>query len=137
VIAVLDASAAVRVAMDPQSGFVTPLKEADLVVAPDLLVAEVCSAFRKYVRARMLSQRNADEMVARALALVDEFQPMRELVPEVRALVARSDSSVYDLFYVALAKRSGGTLLTADLVLRQAALKAGVDAPEFANNDTP
>ena len=130
-IAVLDASAAVRVALDPQSKFVAPLKDADLVVAPDLLVPEVCSAFRKYVRTRVLSQSNADEMIGRALALVDEFQSTRELVPEVQALVSRSDSSVYDLFYVALAKRTGGTLLTADVALRQIALKTGVDAPAF------
>ena len=130
-IVVLDASAAVRAAMDSQSKFVAPLKEADLVVAPDLLVAEVCSAFRKYVRARVLSRGNADETIGRALDLVDKFHPMRELVPSVQALVARLDSSVYDLFYVALAKRTGGTLLTADVTLRQIALKTGVAAPAF------
>jgi predicted nucleic acid-binding protein len=115
--------------MDPDSKFTTPLQEADLVVAPELFVAEVCNAFRKYVRARVLSRTDSDEMIGRALALVDELQPMRELVPDMQALASRSDSSVYGLFYVALAKRMGAVLLTADMALRQSAMKLGVDVP--------
>ena len=125
-IAVLDASAAVRRVMDPDSIFRTALAEADLVIAPELIVVEVCSAFRKYVRARVLSRNAAEHSIEKALALVDKLQPLRELVPEVLELAARTDSSVYDLFYLSLARRTGATLLTADIALRKAAIAASV-----------
>jgi len=126
---VLDASAAVRAVMDPKTPFRDALKVADLVIAPELIVAEVCSAFRKYVRARILSRADAAVSIERALSLTDRMQPLRELVPEVLALARNHDSSVYDLFYLALARRTGATLLTADGALRQAALKLGIDVP--------
>jgi len=84
-IAVLDASAAVRTAMDPAAAFRAALDAADLVIAPELIVAEVCSAYQKYVRARVLSWIEAEESIEQALALVDKMQPLRELVAEVLA----------------------------------------------------
>ena len=128
-IAVLDASAAVRTVMEPDSTFRAALAEADLVIAPELIVAEVCSAFRKYVRARMLSRSAAEQSIEKALALVDKLQPLRELVPEVLELAARTDNSVYDLFYLSLARRTGATLLTADRALQKAAAAMRIDAP--------
>jgi len=130
VIAVLDASAAVRAVLDAESPFRAILETADLVIAPELIVAEVCSAFRKYVRARVMSRPQAEESIGRALALVDKMQPLGELVGEVLALTARVDSSVYDLFYLALAQRTGATLLTADPALQEAAVKIGLRITE-------
>jgi predicted nucleic acid-binding protein len=127
-IAVLDASAAVRTVMDPETPFRDLLDKADLVIAPELIVAEVCSAFRKYLRARVLPRVQAEQAAERALALVDHMQPMDELVAEVFALASRSESSVYDLFYLALAQRTGATLLTADIPLRQAAARLGINS---------
>lgn len=126
-IVVLDASAAVRAAMDPGAEFRSALESADLVFAPDLIVAEVCSAFQKYVRARVLSRAAAETSAGQALALVDKLHPLADLVAEVFALTARIESSVYDLFYLALARRTSARLLTADLALRSAASRIGVD----------
>ena len=113
--------------MDPASVFRAPLETADLVIAPELYVAEVCSAFAKYVRARLMSHDQSADLVERALALVDDLQPMRDLVPDMLALSRRSQSSVYDLFYLALAKQTGAILLTADIALHHAAERAGVE----------
>jgi predicted nucleic acid-binding protein len=127
-IAVLDASAAVRTVMDPESPFRDLLDKADLVIAPELIVAEVCSAFRKYVRARIMARVQAEQAAERAIALVDHLQPLYELVTDVFALASRSDASVYDLFYLALAQRTGATLLTADVPLQQAAARLGIES---------
>ena len=124
---VLDASAAVRAVMDPAGGFQEVLESADLVIAPELIVAEVCSAFWKYARARVLTRAAAEKSAEQALSIVDRMQTLRELIPDVFALSSRVDSSVYDLFYLALALRTGARLLTADEVLRQAAQKAGIE----------
>ena len=114
--------------MDTETPFRAALDAADLVIAPELIVAEVCSAFRKYVRARVLSRMEAEKSIERALSLVDEMQPLRELVADVLALTSRTDSSVYDLFYLALARRTGAVLLTADAALRKTALGVGIDS---------
>ena len=113
--------------MEPGSAFRAPLEAADLVIAPELIVAEVCSAFRKYVRDRALSRTEAEVSTDRAIALVDKMQPFGELVREVLALAGRNDSSVYDLFDLALAQRTGATLLTADIALQKAALRIGIE----------
>lgn len=126
-IAVLDASAAVRTVMDAETPFRAVLQAADLVIAPELIVAEVCSAFRKYVRVQAISRTQAEQSIERGLALVDKTQSLRELLPEVLALTLHSNSSVYDLFYLALALRTGATLLTADIALQQTAVRMGVD----------
>jgi predicted nucleic acid-binding protein len=127
-IVVLDASAAVRVAMEPASGFRGTLASAGLVVAPELIVAEACSALWKYVRAGVLTRADAAKSAKRALALIDRMQPLRELMPDVFALTSQLESSVYDLFYLALALRTGGHLLTADVALLRAARKVGLEA---------
>jgi predicted nucleic acid-binding protein len=113
--------------MDSETPFRALLDAADLVIAPELVVAEVCNAFRKYVRARVLSGVQAEESAERALALVDHMQPLRDLVVEVFALTSRNDSSVYDLFYLALAQRTGATLMTADRALQLAAIRMGIE----------
>jgi len=128
-IVVLDASAAVDAVLNAGSPFRSQLREADAVIAPDLIVAEICSAFRKYVRARIIPQDQAERSVNTALALVSTRQPMAEIVADVLALSSRLDTSVYDLFYLALALRAGAVLLTADQALRQTAIKAGVASP--------
>lgn len=128
-IAVLDASAAVRAVLAPASPFHAPLEDADLVIAPELIVTEVCSALRKYVRAKVMKPAEAEQAVAQALALVDELQPMAELAADVMSLARNhTEASAYDLFYVALAQRTGAVLLTADAALRKAALRLGVEA---------
>lgn len=123
---VIDASAAVRTVIDPETPFRAMLNAVELVIAPELIVAEIVSAFRKYVRARMLTRSQADKSIKQALALIDQLQPLRELVPDVLALGARTDSSAYDLFYLALAQRTGATLLTADVALGRLAQALGI-----------
>lgn len=114
--------------MDPETPYRVILETADLVIAPELIVAEVCSAFRKYVRARVLSRADAEKSIYQALTLVDKMQPLSELLTDVLALTSQCDRSVYDLFYVALARRTGATLLTADVALRKAALAFDIES---------
>lgn len=126
-IAVLDAGAAMRTVMDPFTPFRAALESADIVISPELIVVEVCSAFHKYVGSQVLSRIEADEFIVHALALVDKMEPLGGLVTEVLALAARGDSPLQDLFYLALAKRTGAVLLTADAVLRQLAVGMGIE----------
>ena len=125
-IVVLDASAAVRVARDEGAEFAEILDSADLVIAPDLINAEVCSALRKYVRAKLVSEAQAATTVHRALALVDEVYPLGDLVAEVLELTAGTTASAYDAFYLALARRQHATFITADNALRRTAASLSI-----------
>ena len=125
-IVVLDAGVAVRMVMDYAAPFRPALETSELVIAPELIAVEVCSAFRKYAAARVMSRREAEESIERALALVDKMEPLRTLVAEVLALIWQADSPVSDLFYLALAQRTGAMLLTADGALREAAARMGI-----------
>jgi predicted nucleic acid-binding protein len=86
-------------------------------------VQEICAC------THALAERRGTQSIEKALALVDKLQPLRDLVPEVLELAARTDNSVYDLFYLALARRTGATLLTADLALQRAAAAMRIDTP--------
>ena len=78
-------------------------------------------------RTLSMAEAAAETSAGQALALVDKLHPLADLVAEVFALTARIESSVYDLFYLALARRTSARLLTANLALRSAASRIGVD----------
>jgi len=126
--AVLDASAAVRVALNASEAEVWArrLSAAELVMAPELLIAEAANAFWKYLRAGHLDRAGAERALGACLRLVDEFVPMRDLCLEAFRLAAAAGRPVYDMFYLVLAQREGATLLTADGWLGQAARNHGV-----------
>lgn len=124
---VLDSSAAVRTVIEKgDTRWSAALQDAELVLAPDLLAIEAANAFSKYVSAGMLSRDDAGAALRDAIALVDEFHPMRELAQEAFGLGVLMKRSVYDLAYLALARRLGASLLTADKGLREAARRSGV-----------
>jgi predicted nucleic acid-binding protein len=131
-IAVVDASAAVRVSMKaggPDSPE-TLLDRAELVLAPELIIAEVVNAFWKYLRAGVLSRALSERGVRTALDLVDEFAPMEPLSVEALHLAALHERAAYDMFYLVLARRNGAVLITADEALRRSARNLGIRTSE-------
>ena len=125
---VLDCSAAVEIARGTLIGksLSNLLSDADLVMAPDLLYAELASACRKYSLAGFCSAHEAAD-VARACAdLVDFFAPAREFYIEAIAESVRLSHSSYDFFYLLLAKRNSALLLTRDAALGRLCDQEGV-----------
>jgi len=112
----LDASAAVRLlmGMDDDSRIADVLREAAVVVAPMLYVAEVANALRGYVDAGALDRDTAIERHEEALHLVDDLVPDRELGLEALCESIRNRHPAYDLVYAVLARRTGAGLLTRD-----------------------
>jgi len=113
---VVDASVAVKfVVQEHDSGLVDRLlKSPDALIAPDWLLAEAASTmWKKVARSELLmihAERNLDalpEFFAR-------LYPSGELVGEALRLSFRLRHSVYDCLYLALARREGCTLVTAD-----------------------
>ncbi len=113
---VLDCCAAVEIARKTTLGkaYQCLMLKNEAVVASTLFQAEVANTYWKYVRAGLLSLDDAREYVARTIDLVDEFYGFEDYVDEVFAEAAHMDYSVYDLFYMVLARRHAATLFTAD-----------------------
>ena len=120
---VIDASAGVAavVGRDSSPAILDVLAEATVVIAPELYVAEVTSGLWKYVTAGQLPVDDATDRLDAALKLVDRREPAANLAQEVLREAAARRHSPYDLFYVVLARREGGAVLTIDSRLRKLA----------------
>lgn len=100
----------------------------DVLVAPELIVAEVGNACWKASRLRLMTPAQVD---AAAAALPRCFASLLPLAPSAAraAEIARAlDHPVYDAFYIALAEREGAPLVTADQRLCKAVAGTGWDA---------
>lgn len=124
-ILILDASAAVAIAMNlPESTKFQPIiNTSDMVIAPDLFVAEVSNAIWKYVRAGILDSDQGSSALERAVSLVDTFEPGQMLYREAFALSVDHLHPVYDALYLILARRHNGVLATLDKRLAELASK--------------
>ena len=115
-ITILDASAAVAIAMNlPESiKFLPSIDTSDVVIAPDLFVAEVSNAIWRYVRAGMLDSEQGSVVLERSVMLVDTFEPGQMLFKEAFALSVDHQHPVYEALYLVLARRHNGLLATLD-----------------------
>ncbi len=117
---VLDASAAVELLLGSEAGTQVSraLRDASAIGAPAHLDAEVLSALGRLVRAGEIE----DSAVAPRLAELTRAPITRYPLPPlmVAAWGLRRNVTLRDALYVALARRLGATLLTADRNLARA-----------------
>jgi len=128
---VVDASAAIAGTLGGRESsrqILDALAAASVIVAPDLFVAEVASGLWKYVIAGQLSIGEAVERLDDARKLVDRYEPVADLAPEALREASARRHSVYDLFYIVLARREGAAILTIDTRLKKLATTMGVSA---------
>lgn len=120
---VLDASALVRIieGSSQAAALREAVLQADLVLAPELMLTEVANALWRLQRSGQLEAAGLQKRLSRAAELVDHIEPDRHLQVEALALACHLDHPVYDCLYLALARREAATLLTADLRLQQLA----------------
>ena len=122
---VLDASAVVRIieGAEAASPFQEAVLQADLVLAPELMLTEVANALWRLQRAGQLEVDGLQRRLSRAVELVDVIEPDRHLQAEALALACHLDHPVYDCLYLALARREAAVLVTADQRLQQLAAR--------------
>jgi len=114
-IAILDASAALEIVLGgKRSEVLAEVERADWVVAPHLFMAEVSNALWKYHRFHGVVLATCEEALYRAVSLVDHFADERDLYREAFAQACLAECPVYDMFYLVLARRNNGVLLTTD-----------------------
>lgn len=116
---VVDASAAAEYLLRTSLGLkVAEVIEGGLLLAPELLDVEVLSVFRRAVLRRELTEERALRAIDDLMAWPIDRIPHRSLV--WAAWQHRNNVTAYDAFYVAAARLSDASLITADGPLARA-----------------
>jgi predicted nucleic acid-binding protein len=90
------------------------LERGEPIVAPDLIVAEVCNAAWKSLRRAELTPPQFDAIVSAVTQPFSRLVPLEELIRPAAALTRRLDHPIYDCLYLALADSEGVPVVTAD-----------------------
>lgn len=127
---ILDAGAALEIALEGRRGreFREILSGAAVVIAPDLFVSEVTNSFWKYRNFSDISDEQCLNGIEFCLSLIDDFRPAGMLWPEVIREATRLKHSTYDIFYLILARRTGGKILSCDKKLLRIAKDLNIDS---------
>lgn len=130
---VLDACAAVDIVKQTTEGraLQTLMLKGEKIIAPEFFLAEIRNAFRNYVHVGTLTQAEAQQRIDEAVELVEAFIPMAENVDEAFAAACQYDHSVYDMFYLTVARRYDATLYTLDKRLQGVCRKARVNCVQL------
>jgi predicted nucleic acid-binding protein len=113
---VADASVALKwfVAEEGTSDATALLLNAGILIAPELVIAEVCNALWKTVRRGNLRIAQFEEAAHELPKIFDELVPLSGLCAQACKIASVPDHPVYDTFYLALAELRDAELITAD-----------------------
>ncbi|MBO6059075.1 MAG: type II toxin-antitoxin system VapC family toxin [Bacteroidaceae bacterium] len=125
---VLDTCAAFEIAFHgpKYSLFMNAVAGAEKVIAPTLFDSEVTNVLWKYAQNGAVDEENARKTLAYLLQMVDEYTDTSELAIEALHEGIRLGHSIYDMFYLVLARHNGATLLTTDKKFKALAKSLGV-----------
>ena len=125
---VLDTCAAFEIAFHgpKYSLFMNAVAGAEKVIAPTLFDSEVTNVLWKYARNGAVDEETARKTLAYILQIVDEYTDTSELAIEALHEGIRLGHSIYDMFYLVLARHNGAALLTTDKKLKALAKNMGV-----------
>ncbi len=115
-IVVVDVSAVMEILFqkdkkDLLSGWIS---EASWVIAPDLYVSELSNVLWKYYTARAITSADCIQYVEDGLHMIDDFIDGRELWKEALGEGIKHKHSIYDMYYLVLARRNNAVLATID-----------------------
>ena len=116
---VVDASVACKwlVEEDGSEAAAAVLDGGESLVAPDLIVAEVCNALWRKLRAGEIAPAQAEAGVESLAGIFDDLVASGRLAVRAFAIAEALRHPVYDCFYLALAEQGDTRLVTADAVL--------------------
>lgn len=124
---VVDASIVVKWAIaEVGSDQANELRHRPGLMAPSLIAAEIGSALLKRARSGEVSRDDALAAARAVLLPFDAFVPLETLHEQALTIAFAGDHPIYDCFYVALARREGAPLITADRKMAALAERAGV-----------
>lgn len=127
-IAVLDASAAVKLALGQTDHKLVAktLKKADWIAAPSLYLYEISNVMWKYYQAGTISQETLTEKTLNCAGLIDEFISAADLYSECFEMACRLGHPAYDMAYIALCLRKDAGLISFDKRMLETAAKLNI-----------
>ena len=125
---VLDTCAALEIAFQGPKYriFKDALDNADKIIDPTLFDSEVTNVLWQYVRVGKIDEENAKKTLVFLLQMVDEYTDTSELAIEALHEGIRLNHSIYDMFYLVLARHNGATLMTTDKKFKALAESLGI-----------
>jgi len=93
------------------------LQEATFVIAPDLYVSELTNTLWKYHYAKILSKDECIQYIQDGINYVDRFIACMDLWQEAFSEGIKNKHSIYDMFYMVVARRYDGIVMTNDSIL--------------------
>ncbi len=113
---VVDASVALKwfANEDGSDRAVSLLNGGGPVIAPDLVLAEVCNAARKSLRRREIDPAQLDQIAIDVALPFERLIPLDRLLRRAVTIAGELDHPVYDCLYLALAEAEDAPLITAD-----------------------
>ncbi len=84
------------------------------MIAPDLVLAEVCNAAWRSLRRREIDPAQLDRIASDVAGPFQRLVPLDHLINRAATLVYELDHPVYDCLYLALAEAEKLSLITAD-----------------------
>ena len=113
---VMDVSGAMEILLQKEKAgkFHKILHESTLVIAPDLYVSELANTLWKYHSAKILTKDECLQLVKQGNKLIDKFISGVEIWEEAFSEGIKNKHSVYDMFYMVIARRNSGVLITSD-----------------------
>ena len=118
-IVVIDVSGAVEILFRREKAdmFNKLIDQAVLVVAPDLYVTELTNTLWKYHVAKKRTKNECLDLIKDGIDNIDVFIDSKEIWEEAFSEGISNNHSVYDMFYMVIARRHAGTLITNDSTL--------------------
>jgi predicted nucleic acid-binding protein len=114
---VIDASVALKwfLPNEPDAGIALGIvREGGFLIAPDLVIAEVCNAAWKSARLGLITGIQVSEIAAELSRFFGAIVATAPLAHRAVAIAGQLDHPVYDALYIALAERDNAQLITAD-----------------------
>ncbi len=113
---VLDASVAYKWFIEEEGSdrAIARLEKTDLIVAPDLIIPEVCNATWKAMRRGIITRPQQDHAVRHVAAAFDLLFPTAALGKRAVEISRSLDHPVYDCFYLALSEQQDARMVTFD-----------------------
>ena len=113
---VVDASVALKwyIDEDDSEAALALLESGERLIAPDLLVAELCNGAWRLIRRGGLRREQMAIIASGVAAAFATLYGSAHLAPRAAAVALELDHPVYDCFYIALAEIDGSSMVTAD-----------------------
>ncbi|MBM3597167.1 MAG: type II toxin-antitoxin system VapC family toxin [Alphaproteobacteria bacterium] len=90
------------------------LEDTARLIAPDIIVAELGNAAWTVVRSGAIAREHGARIVGSAASAFSALVPSAELADDAFVLADALAHPIYGCFYLALAERRGGVMVTAD-----------------------